>query len=181
MKAELLELPALRHSGIGTPRYTGIGTIHRIRSARVRWNDDRTHGIIAAKWECTGGSANADLLAPDTAPTCIWCQASARAAIVGCPVGTPAIYYCKWKGRSPIKIGLSTSVGQRMASMSGVLLAVEPLRLKITEKARHRQFEHLSAGSEWFKRGPDLLAHIKQLQLIEDAAWLRSDDTGSAA
>lgn len=64
-----------------------------------------------------------------------------------------------------IKIGHTKNIVQRMKwyPPSARLLALEP-GAKVVESERHRQFKHLlSARSEWFDPGPDLMTHIEQL------------------
>jgi hypothetical protein len=72
------------------------------------------------------------------------------------------VYYLTFNGL--IKIGTSTNVKGRMASLPhDELLATEPGSYEL-EKQRHRQFAHLRYKNEWFNPGPELQAHIRQLK-----------------
>ena len=67
-----------------------------------------------------------------------------------------------------IKIGTTTNMAERMASLlPDAILATEPGGTRL-EKQRHRQFKHLRAelGREYFTKHPDLLLHI-ELVLLE--------------
>lgn len=62
-----------------------------------------------------------------------------------------------------IKIGFTTNMAQRMASlMPDAILATEPGD-RTLEKRRHKQFKHLRAplGNEYFSVHPDLLTHVE--------------------
>jgi hypothetical protein len=163
-------MTALRHTGVGRPRMAGLGIVHRIKDVQVSFNFRCTEAALHSVWACVGWSTSVDLLPPSTPLTCKWCIANDRAASVGARLGELCIYYAQREGASQIKIGVSTNVGIRIRSLKANLLAVEPMRLYITEQARHTQFDHLRTDGEWFRAGDDLLTHIAELQATEAEA-----------
>jgi hypothetical protein len=62
-----------------------------------------------------------------------------------------------------IKIGFSTNLQQRLRALPhDELLATIPGTMR-DEKLLHRQFAHLRQQGEWFRKDPELLAHIDSL------------------
>lgn len=76
-----------------------------------------------------------------------------------------AVYFIQGVKSGHIKIGFSTDVPARAASLTTG--SAETLRLLGTipgtqsdEQALHRTFQHLRVKGEWFESGPDLIAYI---------------------
>lgn len=76
------------------------------------------------------------------------------------------VYYVRHEGATAIKIGYTGGLLLRLKNMGSNLaevLAVEPGGPDL-EQSRHEQFAVLRIISEYFRPGPDLLAHINELR-----------------
>jgi len=83
--------------------------------------------------------------------------------------GKPTIYYIQ-VGDS-IKIGYTTQLRLRLLHYppNKRVLAIEPGDMRL-ERKRHEQFAGLLAyGHEWFRPGPELIAHINEIRAKEGA------------
>lgn len=91
-----------------------------------------------------------------------------RSALAPEPTPSTAVVYYAWvpadrpRVGSSVKIGYSASVLRRMSGLSVDLLATEPGDRKL-ESARHREFALLRIEREYFRPGPDLMAHVERL------------------
>jgi len=76
----------------------------------------------------------------------------------------PLVYFARREHL--IKIGTTTNLRQRMASLHAQTLATEPGDIG-RERQLHLRFKHLVASGrsrEWFHPGPDLVAYINELR-----------------
>lgn len=94
-------------------------------------------------------------------PICGPCQREARAIYPPLEFDVPSVVYYGQQGER-IKIGTSTQVDERCRELKVTLLATEPGSYA-EEAERHKRFAHLRIKGEWFRPGPDLLAHIATL------------------
>jgi Meiotically Up-regulated Gene 113 (MUG113) protein len=77
-------------------------------------------------------------------------------------VTSPVVYYARIADQ--VKIGMTTSIAARMASLGAEeLLATEPGGFDV-EKMRHRQFHGLHLRGEWFRLEAPLTSHIEELR-----------------
>lgn len=82
----------------------------------------------------------------------------------------PVVYYVRIG--ELIKIGTTGNLKSRMASYPPTreLLATEPGGVGVESQRLCRFVQYREMGREWFRPGPDLLAHIAGLQQCGDAA-----------
>lgn len=126
--------------------------------------------VIASMPMCTEHRAavHAEMLRrPKTAD-----QAPPRVERVRQPLPQSVVYYLGDPDSQLVKIGTSTKLKARMATIrvtrrGVVLLATEPGTFT-TENTRHRQFRShqapLAGEREWFRKTPLLLEHIARLR-----------------
>lgn len=85
-----------------------------------------------------------------------------RFGIDGESPAAEVVYYMRIGNR--VKIGWSTSLASRLASINPEeLMATEPGDREL-EKLRHQQFRALRTHGEWFRMEPPLLDHIRQVK-----------------
>ena len=156
---------ATRSAPFGKATRRGDRLIHRPEKVFVVWAYP-SRPRFAARWLCRNWSEKCVLLNEPTGGTvCLRCSVAEAAEHLGAKRGNRAVYYAQLNGA--IKIGISNQVGLRVAALKAELLAAEPARLPYgtaDERRRHAQFAHLRLDGEWFKPGPDLMAHIDSLR-----------------
>jgi hypothetical protein len=144
---------ASEHPAVGRAQRGHL--LHRVGRMAVAWDGagDRHHGVV---WGCGGMCVDPALGPADDegqlCPRCDWAGLHDDGSVL--------VYFAQGDGL--VKIGASSSVTRRVASLRATLLATEPGGFG-REHELHERFAGDRVAGEWFRPSDALLAHIRAL------------------
>lgn len=154
---------ASRHPRFGRSECTSASRLHVVRHVAILWNTG-PRPLFGAAWTCGGYTTYPVFFEgpdADDVPPC------ARCDFEGTNDVGPVVYYVRRDDR--IKIGFTTNLPVRVATLAAELLAWEPGGLGV-ERQRQQLFADARIAGEWFRPVPELLSHIAEIVGVRQGA-----------